>query len=554
MRELRRNLDARVIGLRTDRYSWWVHWRELADYILPRRYKWLVTPNQWNRGSPLNQFIVDSTGTLAARNLASGMMAGITSPTRPWFRLGIQGFEEAEESSPVKIWLEEVRLRMMKIFQESNYYSAKAVQFFDLVVFGSAPMLIYEDYENVIRCYNPCAGEYYLASSNRLAIDSFYREFVLTVKQVVQEFGEENVSPSVLASWKSARSNWTREIKVLHAIEPNIGDAAQDGIPRYFPYREVYWEWGSSDQYILRARGFYENPASCPRWDLVSNDAYGRSPAMDALGDIKQLQQETKRKAQAIDKMVNPPLLADVQLKNQPASVLPGGITYVTQLDASKGMRPVYEVQPRIQEMMLDIKEIQERIKQIFFNDLFLMISQLDTVRTATEIDARREEKLVMLGPVLERFENESLSPDIDRVFNIMHRARLLPEAPQEVQGREIQVNYVSMLAEAQRAASSAGMERLMAQLGNLSAVRPEVLDNIDFNEFARQYADILHVPPKLVVDARKVEQIQAQRAAAAQQQQQPAQISDLAKSAKVLSDTQVGGGQNALQRMMGGI
>jgi len=482
------------------------------------------------------------------------MMAGITSPTRPWFRLGIQGFEEADESSPIKIWLEEVRLRMMKVFQESNYYSAKAVQFFDLVIFGSAPMLIYEDYENVIRCYNPCAGEYYLASSNRLAIDSFYREFVLTVKQVVQEFGEENVSPSVLASWKSARSNWTREIKVLHAIEPNIGDEAQDGVPRYFPYRELYWEWGSADQYVLRARGFYENPASCPRWDLVSNDSYGRSPAMDALGDIKQLQQETKRKAQAIDKMVNPPLLADVQLKNQPASVLPGGITYVTALDASKGMRPVYEVQPRIQEMMLDIKEIQERIKQIFFNDLFLMISQLDTVRTATEIDARREEKLVMLGPVLERFENESLSPDIDRVFNIMMRARLLPEAPSEIQGKEIQVNYVSMLAEAQRAASSAGMERLMAQLGNLSAVRPEVLDNIDFNEFARQYADILHVPPKLVVDAAKVEQIQRQRAQQMQQQQQPAQVSDLAKSAKVLSDTQVGGGQNALQRMMGGV
>jgi hypothetical protein len=550
--ELRRNLDARVIGLRTDRYSWWVHWRELADYILPRRYKWLVTPNQWNRGSPLNQFIVDSTGTLAARTLASGMMSGITSPTRPWFRLGIQGFEDATDSSPVKIWLEEIRLRMMRVFQESNYYSAKATQFFDLVVFGTAPMLIYEDFENVIRCYNPCAGEYYLASSPRFTIDSFYREFTLTIKQVIQEFGEENVTPSTLTAWKTARANWNREIKILHAIEPNIGDNEQDGVARYFPYREVYWEWGSADQFVLRQRGFYENPAMCPRWDLVSNDAYGRSPAMDALGDIKQLQQETKRKAQAIDKMVNPPLLADVQLKNQPASVLPGGITYVTQLDASKGMRPVYEVQPRIGEMMQDIAEIQQRIKAVFFNDLFLMISQLDTVRTATEIDARREEKLVMLGPVLERFQNESLSQDINRVFNIMERAKLLPKAPPEIQGQNIEVNYVSMLAEAQRAASTSGMERLMAQLGNLSAVKPDVLDNIDFNEFTRQYAEILHVPPKIVVDAAQVMKIQQQRAQAAQQAQQPAQVSDIAKSAKVLSETDVGGGQNALQKMTG--
>jgi hypothetical protein len=161
---------------------------------------------------------------------------------------------------------------------------------------------------------------------------------------------------------------------------------------------------------------------------------------MDALGDIKQLQQEQKRKAQAIDKMVNPPMIADVQLKNQPASLLPGGVTYVTGQN-NVGFKPVYEVRPQIAEMQQDIAEVQNRIRSVFFNDLFMMISQLQTVRTATEIDARREEKLIMLGPVLERSQNEFMDVAIERVFAIMLRAKLFPPPPPNIQGKPSRSN-----------------------------------------------------------------------------------------------------------------
>ena len=93
-----KHVNGRLLGLRANRYSWWAHARELADYLLPRRYKWLVTPNQMSRGSPVNQHILDSTGTLAARNLASGMMSGISSPTRPWFKLKI-GYTDSTKFS-----------------------------------------------------------------------------------------------------------------------------------------------------------------------------------------------------------------------------------------------------------------------------------------------------------------------------------------------------------------------------------------------------------------------------------------------------------------------
>src|SRR6266567_4835347 len=194
--KLRRQCEGRLIGMRTTRFSWWVHWRELADYILPRRYKWLITPNQMARGSPINQHILDSTGTLAARNLASGMMSGISSPTRPWFRLKINHIDSTQ-TSPVSLWLAECERLMMLVFQESNFYNAIATVYFDLVVFGTAVVLMYEDFDEIIRCYNPCLGEYYLDNTGKYQPKIFYREFTMTVAQCAEYFGEENLSPAI---------------------------------------------------------------------------------------------------------------------------------------------------------------------------------------------------------------------------------------------------------------------------------------------------------------------------------------------------------------------
>lgn len=548
--KLRQHLDNRLIGLRVDRYSWWVHWRELADYILPRRYKWLVTPNQAARGSPMNQRIIDSTATLAMRVLAAGMMSGITSPGRPWFKLKTAD-EESNDLGPVKLWLDECQKRMLVVFAESNYYTCKSKQYETLSVFGTAPMIIYEDYHDVIRCYVPMPGEFYVANSARLTVDTLYREYVMTTWQVASEFGLGNCSETVRSAIKTGGAMLTREVKIGHAIEPNNEYVPQMPGTKGMPYREVYWELGQGQNEILRMKGFHESPFNCPRWDQENNDAYGRSPAMDALGDIKQLQVEQKRKSQAIDKMVNPPLIADVQLKNEPASVLPGGVTYVTSIQGV-GMKPIYEVKPDLSQMVEDIKEVQARIKSTFFNDLFLMISQLDTVRTATEIDARKEEKLIQLGPVLERFEGESLNPDIDRVFNIMLRAGLLPPLPKELAGQHIQVEYISMLAESQKAISTAGIERLSQFVGNIAGAVPGALDNIEWDELIDLYADYLGCSPKVIVPITKVLKMRQQRAQQQQQQAVMQQSMAAVQGAQTLSQTDVGGGKNALQMMMG--
>jgi hypothetical protein len=230
---------------------------------------------------------------------------------------------------------------------------------------------------------------------------------------------------------------------------------------------------------------------------------------------------------------------------------LPGGVTYVANL-AQSGFKPAYEVPPDIRGAEEKIAKAEERIKSTFFADLFLMISQLDTVRTATEIIERKQEKMLMLGPFLERSQFELINPFIERVFAVMYRARLIPSAPREIMGRALDIECVSTLADAQKSTATTGIERLVAFVGNLAAARPETLDNIDFDETVREYADLIGVTQKLIVAQQQRDLIRKQRAQQMQAQQQAQMAMAGVQGAKTLSETDVGGGQNALAKMLG--
>ena len=533
-----------------ERRPWFNYWRELSEYILPRRYLWLETEAEYGREATLtNKKILDGTATVAARTLAAGMMNGITSPARPWFRLRAPNIES--DNGPARLWLDEVTKRMLQVMAETNFYNAMAVLYLDLGTFASAAMLIYEDDEDVFRCYPLALGEFYLMQNNRKVVDRLARQFRWRVEQIVKEFGYANCSQRVREAWDKGGASRHQRFTIMHMIEPNDPDPDFE-VARVHRYREIYWEQGSPDS-LLRKRGFREWPCVTPRWETIGNDSYGTGPAMDALGDIKQLQHMTLRRGQAMDKAVSPPLIADIQLQHRPVSLLPNGITYVAGAN-SIGVKPVYEVRMPFAEIDQSIVEIQNRIRVFFHNDLFRMISQLDTVRSATEIDARREEKLVLLGPVLERFENEALDPAIYRIFSIMLRNGLLPPPPPELESENIEIQYVSVLSDAQSAVGAIPIERFVAFLGNISAVRPDVLEIPDWTETALEYAQRLGVPAK-TLRARddimgSLQDLQQRQAAQGAAQIVP----PLADAAQTLADTQVGGGANALQQMLGSV
>lgn len=563
--KLRTYVEGRLIGLRVNRYSWWTHWRELADYFLPRRYKWLITPNQMGRGSPINQKILDSSGCIFARNLASGLVSGKSSPTSLWFRLRI-GYLDSTKTSPESLWLAEVERILYLIFSESNFYNAIATFYYDLVIFGTASMLAYEDYENVVNFINPALGEYYVDIDGSYRPTIFYREFTMTVDACVKEFGYDNCSAAVQKLYDDpGGANLTRELIIAHSIEPNTdGRASEFGFPERFAYREVYWEWGGSTSpqggasntpSFLRRRGYYEQIAITGRWDLVSNDPYGRSPGMDALPDQKQVQLEQRRKAQAIDKMVNPPLVADIQLKNQPANLTPGGITFVSGYSASgkPGFASVYDTKFPVQEITVDLQEVKARLSQIFFNDVLRTASQYETRSnvTAVEWDLRKSESLVMLGPALERIDNEVLRPVLDRVFAIANRAGIIPPPPPSIHGQMMTIDFVSMLAQAQQATRASSIERVLSLAGNIVGVVPEAMDNIDIDYSLDKYSSLLNNDPKMIRSPEALAQIRQQRAQAQAAAQQADMAQKLSAGAKNLAGADLGG-TNALQAMVG--
>lgn len=540
-----------ISALRDDRYPFWTLWRDIANYFLPKRYVWLQSTKEARIRAARNQFILDSTGTTAGRVLAAGLMNGITSPSRPWFSLRIPGHDD--EGGAVTLWCDDCTRKMQQVMSESNFYNSMAVLYLDLVFFGTASSLIYEDPESVIRCYNSALGEYYLAMDDTGRVNTFAREMTQTVGQLVSWFGQENLSQTSqsLAKNKDGGSKH-KSVEIIHLIEPNFPDS---GVAKKFDFIETYWEKGVTDRVLARS-GFNEIPGIFPRWELTGNDNYGTSPGMDALPDVIQLQHETKRKAQGIDKMISPPIVADVQLQHRPTALMPNGITYVAGAN-SIGAKPLYQITAPIQELTEDIRDVRGRIQEIFHNPLFNMISQLETVRSATEIDARREEKLVLLGPVLERFENEALDPAIERIFNIMLRKGMFLPPPDEVAGKPVEIQYVSILATAQRAIAAAPTERWLQLIGNISPIiqlapnAKTILNIPNWDELVRNYG------LSIGVEARNMftrEQVQAQDEAdakAAQAAQATQDAGAVVAAGKQLSDTDVGGGANALQMLL---
>lgn len=545
--DFHRKVMASLKALQDDRDPWWTAWREIAQFYIPKRYIWLSTKNEQKNYVGKNGTILDGTGTKAGRVLAAGMMNGVTSPSRPWFKLRIPGLDD-DADHDARLWLDETERRMLQVMAESNFYNALAIMYIDLVFFGTAAMLIYEDVHTIIRAYNNALGEFYLGQDDRLMVNTFAREFSLKVGQVVSKFGLENCSQRVKDAWRTGRR--FEDIDICHIIEPN--DGIDYPVPKMFEYREVYYEKSGEMGMALKVGGFHELPGIFPRWEITGNDSYGTSPGMDALGDVIQLQHETKRKGQSLDYMVRPPMVMDIQLQHRPTALLPGGQTFVSGA-SQVGAKPAYQITPPLAELSADIRDVQIRIQSIFHNDLFQMISQLDTVRTATEIDARREEKLVQLGPVLERFENEALDPAIKRIYSIMERKQLLPEPPPSLQGVQLEVQYVSILASAQTAVGVASTERFLQLVGNMSAVWKDATLIPNVEELLRDYARDIGVKAKGLKSREEVDQERQ----ASQQQEQAAAAAEAAppaaQAAKLLSETDVGGGANALQSIMGG-
>lgn len=526
------SFNKRLESLRSDRGNYVNLWGELSEYHLGQRGRWLGQNAQRNTVKR-NTAQYNNKSKMAVRTLASGMMTGITSPARPWFKLS-SGNPDLDESRAVKDWLFQVERRMYKVFNASNFYNMMHLLYTHLGVYGTGAMGMFEDYENVIRCKTYPIGSYMLGLGGTDLVDTLYCEYMRSVGQLVKEFGIENCSRNVQDMWRNGSTE--EMIAVVHVIEPNDDRDMQSPFNTDMPYRSIYYEraaTGAGDNKFLRESGFKSFPIMAPRWEVDGEEVYGSDcPGITALGDTKALQLGEKRMYQALDKVGNPPLQgsASVAAKTGNNTPAPGSVIILGAND--KGLESVYKgYAPDLQAIVSIGDRTEARISRAFYEDLFLMLA-MDTRNqraTATEVAERHEEKLLALGPVLERLHAELLDPVIDRCFEIMVAGGLVPPAPKEVQGRELTVEYISILAQAQRMVAISGIERTMGFAASLAQLWPASRHKVNASQAIDEYGHAMGVSPKLIRGDDEAEEMAGAEANMAAQQQQVAQAETIA-------------------------
>ncbi|EPF6608273.1 TPA: phage tail protein [Klebsiella aerogenes] len=533
---IKEQLLKQVALLNNDRSSFEPHWRELSDFINPRGSRFLVT--DVNRNDRRNTKTVDPTATLANRTLSSGMMSGITSPARPWFKLATPD-PDMMDYGPVKLWLEAVQRRMNEVYNKSNLYQSLPLLYSSLGTYSTGAMAVLEDDEDVIRTMMFPIGSYYLANSARGSVDTCYRKFTMTVRQLVMEFGMSNVSTSVKGLWESG--SYETWIEVIHAVYPNIDRDTGKLDSKNKRIKSVYFEVGGDNDKLLRESGFDEFPIMAPRWEVNGEDVYGSScPGMIALGQVKALQLEQKRKSQLIDKATNPPMIGPTSLRSQRVSLLPGDVTYLDVMTGQEGLKPAYLVNPNTADLLADIQDTRQMINSAYFVDLFMMLQNINTRSMPVEaVIEMKEEKLLMLGPVLERLNDECLNPLIDRTFSIMARKNLLPPPPDVLQGMPLKIEYISVMAQAQKSIGLSSLSSTVGFIGHLAQVKPEALDKLDTDQAIDAFAEMSGVSPTVIVPQEQVNQIREERAQQQKQQQAMAMGMAAAQGAKTLSEAQ---------------
>ncbi len=552
-------LSRRYEALKNERSGWDQAWNALAELFLPTRFR-ADTDTTAHRDPRINGRLLNSCGVLAMRTLAAGMQGGMTSPVRPWFRLVLKGDNRAQG---IGAWLEEVTARMQMVLHQSNFYNAVHGLYADLGTFGTGLLIETAD-ESGIHFHLARPGEYVLDVNGRNEVDTFFRRIHMTARQIVDHFGPD-VCPSAVLSAAENRNGQGGVVRfnVIHGVFPATDVNGRGG---RMPFMSVYWLQDGGRPALLSKGGFRSFPAFAPRWDINGADVYGRSPAMDVLPDTRMLQAMTASMRSMQHKMADPPMVADSSLKAFGVNLKPGAITFADASAVLKngGIQPVQQPVPQaLNYTMQAIADVEKIVRDGLYVDLFRMLLDDDRRQiTATEIQARQQEKMILIGPVVERLHKELLEPLIIRTWQLMDEYNALPPMPEELAGQELDVTFESVLAQAQKLSATSAIDQSWAFVLSAAQASPEVLDVVNLDAMVKGYLERSGMPENCINADSKIEQLREQRARAqqqaaqqAQEQQAAEQAVNMTTAAKNLGQTPVGAdGQSLMDSLLGGL
>ena len=507
------SLDRRFETLQRQRSVFEHHWQDCADYMLPRKAD--ITKNR-SEGDKRTELIYDSTAIHAVELLAASLHGMLTSPSVPWFNLRYRN-DQINENDEANEWLEACSKAMYKAFNRSNFQSEIHELYYDLVVFGTAGIFIEPD-EDGLRFSARHIAELFISENMQGRIDTVYRKFKMTARAMNQRFGEKNIPEPVK---KALEEDVFKEFSIIHVLFPReegIGKLAKNK-----PIASIYYD--KDTKTVLSESGFDEMPIAVCRFNKDSVSSYGRSPAMSTLSDVKMLNKMSEVTIRAAQKQIDPALMVPDDGFMLPVRTSPGSLNFYRsgtrdrleplQINANNPLGLAMEEQRR------------NAIRQAFYVDQLL--SNDGPAMTATEILQRNEERLRMLGPVLGRMQSELLQPLIGRCFSLMLRSGALPLPPESLQGTDIDIEYVSPLAKAQKLTDLQSIMRGLEVLMQTAEFAP-VTDYLDVDGLTKYLIDATGMPASVVRSDEQVSQLRRQRA---QQEQQAAQQQQAAQTAE---------------------
>ncbi len=476
-------------------------WQDLADYFLPRSVRFLA--RSVNKQPAKNKKIKDSTPLLAVRNFSSGMMSGATSPATNWFKVKIRNYGQ-EGSYEVKTWCNSVENLFRDIFNSSNLYRVLPSVYKQIGVFGLSVLAMQSDETSIIRCQLLPIGSYRIAKNYKGDVDTICRVYMETAKNLYDRFGEENVSHDVLNAIESNR--YEELFEVVHFVEPNKNYMPDSVWAEDKKYISVYYEFNSNEEKFLSKSGFDKFPYAVFESEVNGEDVYpSECPGVNALPDVKQLMSMVVDEGKAVKKMISPTYKGPASLKNK--KMIDAPAAFIEEDENGRGLTPIYEVNPRVLEVDSIIEKLKESIKEIFYNDLFAMIlNTAERSRTATEVNELKEEKMVLLSPLLQQIHN-GLNYIIDWVFDECIKLNILPEPPEEIMGSNMDIEFVSTLAQAQKAVKISAMERFTTFTINLAqALDPALRNKLNANKIVDDYAEYANISPEQIIPTKEVE------------------------------------------------
>lgn len=529
---------ARQHKMESERSLWETNWQEILDHVAPRKADVVATRTP---GSIRGDELFDTTAIEANNKLGGALHGMLTNPTTRFFDLTM-GDAKLDAITEVRAWLDDTADDMYRVLAGTNFQTEIAEIYSDLGSIGTAALWMGEDETRFLHFKAIPIKEIFVMENNLGLIDIVHRKFEWTVRQIVQEWGRESLPPD-FQDETNYHQRQNDKMIIIHAVYPSEDKTARGvkKIESCYLLRDK--------RHILKEGGFNEFPYAVPRWSKSSGEVYGRGPGMDALPDIRMLQEMMLTTLQGAQKVVDPPLLAEDDGVIGRVRIVPGGITIVRP--GGQG-GPSGRVVPLITNSRIDfgyqaMEDIRKRVRAAFFQDQLQLRD--GPQKTATEVQQITEENLRLMGPILSRQEFEFLNPGIDRLFGTMRRKGRIRPPPPQIAGKAFSPKYSSLVARAQRMSEGQNFGRMIAAAAPLFQLDPTLADSIDTRGALKELGNIYGVTQRVFRSDREVKQLQEGRAQAqaklAQEQSQQHQADLVDKTAPGIAKlAAVSGGQ----------